>query len=442
MSFPRYERYKDSGVEWLGEVPEHWNISKFRHVFSESSEKIEDQVVGEMLSVSGYRGIEIKKYEDENQRRLEENLVGYRVVRVGQLVVNTMWLNYAGLGVSALEGHVSPAYRAYWINESLNKRFIHHLMRSEFYVRGYTKYLTGVRPNSLQMSRDDLMVFPIVVPSPTEQEAISMFLDRETAKIDALIEEQRRLIELLKEKRQAFISHAVTKGLDPHVDLKDSGFEWLGSIPAHWEVGSIKRWFQTSSGGTPSTSDYDRLYTTDGGYPWIRTTDINDEPLQTYEVAITEDGMNASACSLLPVGCVLIAMYGGGGTIGKNAILEIPACINQALCALLPNHDFIEEFTFRFVQFYKPYWMIGAVSSRIDPNISQDLIKNSPVVRPPLEEQLAIAHFLSEKIDRFNQMQREAVAGISFLDERRSALISAAVTGKIDVRNYTPKEAA
>jgi len=147
MSFPEYSDYECSGFDWLGLIPRHWRTDKFRYVFTESNEKIENEVVGEMLSVSGYRGIEIKIYDDENKRRTEEELQGYRIVRPGQLVVNTMWLNYAGLGVSNYEGHVSPAYRSYWINADVDLRFIHHLMRSSIYVQGYTQLLTGIRPN-------------------------------------------------------------------------------------------------------------------------------------------------------------------------------------------------------------------------------------------------------------------------------------------------------
>jgi type I restriction enzyme S subunit len=231
VSFLPYAEYKDSGVAWLGAVPACWEVHRFRHVFRESGEKIDDTVVGPMLSVSGYRGIEVKEYDDENRRRLDEELVGYRIVRPGQLVVNTMWLNYAGLGVSEHEGHVSPAYRAYWIERDVDRRFVHHLMRSSIYVQGYTRLLTGIRPNSLQMSRDDLMDFPFCSPR-AEQEAIAGFLDREVGKIDGLVAEQERLIALLKEKRQAVISHAVTKGLNPNAPLKDSGIEWLG--PEHW----------------------------------------------------------------------------------------------------------------------------------------------------------------------------------------------------------------
>src|SRR5690554_3328642 len=240
MSFPEYSDYECSGFDWLGLIPRHWRTDKFRYVFTESNEKIENEVVGEMLSVSGYRGIEIKIYDDENKRRTEEELQGYRIVRPGQLVVNTMWLNYAGLGVSNYERHVSPAYRSYWINADVDLRFIHHLMRSSIYVQGYTQLLTGIRPNSLQMSRDDLMGFPVVLAPRAEQTQIARFLDHETAKIDALIREQERLIELLQEKRQAVISHAVTKGLDPDVPMKDSGVEWLGEVPAHWVISRIK----------------------------------------------------------------------------------------------------------------------------------------------------------------------------------------------------------
>ncbi len=199
MSATAYPSYHDSGVDWIGPVPSAWQVKRFRFVFQESGEKIEHEMIGPMLSVSGYRGIEVKEYDDENRRRLDDELVGYRIVRPGQLVVNTMWLNYAGLGVSEHEGHVSPAYRSYRIAPGVNHRFIHHLLRSSIYVQGYTRLLTGIRPNSLQMSRDDMMDFAVLLPPQDEQATIAAFLDRETGKIDALVEEQRRLIELLKE---------------------------------------------------------------------------------------------------------------------------------------------------------------------------------------------------------------------------------------------------
>ena len=140
---------------------------------------------------------------------------------------------YAGLGISKFNGYVSPAYRSYVVLRDMQSQYVHYLLRSDTYVKAYTSFLTGVRPNSLQISRDNLMNLPILIPSLVEQRSIAFFLDRETGKIDALVAEQERLIALLKEKRQAVISQAVTKGLDPNVPMKDSGVEWLGKVPAH-----------------------------------------------------------------------------------------------------------------------------------------------------------------------------------------------------------------
>jgi type I restriction enzyme S subunit len=201
---------KDSGVEWLGAIPLHWATRKFRHCFRESAEKNGSVPVGEMLSVSGLRGVEVKQYEDENRRRTVEELSDYRVVRKGQLAVNTMWLNYAGLGVSKYEGHVSPAYRAYWINPGFEDRYLNYLMRSGVYVDGYTALLTGIRPNSLQMSRNDLMGFPILCPPMPEQRAIADYLDAEAHGVEVLIAKSEKMISTLHEYRSALITDAVT----------------------------------------------------------------------------------------------------------------------------------------------------------------------------------------------------------------------------------------
>jgi type I restriction enzyme S subunit len=268
-----YPAYRESGVEWIGLIPSAWTTQRFRYLFRESSEKIEHDVFGEMLSVSGYKGIKLKEYDDDNRRRSAAELEGYRIVRKGQLVVNTMWMNYAGLGVSYLEGHVSPAYRAYYFRGDLNRDYAHNLLRSGTYVKAYTSYLTGIRPNSLQMSRDSLMDFPILVPPLDEQGAIAAFLNRETGKIDALVAEQERLIALLKEKRQTVISHAVTKGLNPNAPMKDSGVPWLGEVPAHWIVTRAKVLATLITSGPRGWSE--RI--ADDGVLFIQSGDIDDK---------------------------------------------------------------------------------------------------------------------------------------------------------------------
>ena len=437
MSFPKYPAYKDSGVEWLGRIPEHWSIKKFRYVFEESPEKIIDEVVGEMLSVSGYRGIEIKQYDDEGRRRTDDELVGYRVVRPGQLVVNTMWLNYSGLGVSEHEGHVSPAYRSYWIDPSLDKKFIHHLMRSGTYVQGYTKLLTGIRPNSLQMGRDDLMVFPVLLPPKSEQTQVARFLDHETARIDALIEEQQRLIELLKEKRLAVISHAVTKGLDPSVPMKDSGVEWLGAVPAHWTVSKLKFMTDCVVDCPHETPDYDP----DGDYLVIRTADLDQgtlKPDQMYRLGREQYTHRTRRASLKNKDIV----YGREGERWGHAALVPESdlyALGQRMMQFRVSSDVCPEFfmyQLNSVSIYRQGEVdtVGATS----PHVNISTIINYQMMIPPLAEQTQIARHLSKTLQAMDSLIGESIDTVDLLQERRSALISAAVTGKIDLRGWQP----
>lgn len=435
----RYPAYRDSGVEWLGQIPAGWEVGKFRHQFSESSEKIEAEVVGPMLSVSGYRGIEIKEYDDDNRRRLDEDLVGYRIVRPGQLVVNTMWLNYAGLGVSEFEGHVSPAYRSYDFRNDVCRRYFHHLLRSSLYVLGYTRLLTGIRPNSLQMSREDLMDFPIILPPLPEQTAIAAFLDRETAKIDALVVEQRRLIDLLKEKRQAVISHAVTRGLNPAAKLKPSGVDWLGVVPERWEVGPLKRfWSVTDCKHT--TADF-----VDDGYPlasirevqskYVDLTDAKQTTAAFYEQLI-EGGRQPEPGDLI---------FSRNATVGEVAQVpkDCPSfAMGQDVCLLrrnLPNYspDYLQSFFLsETARKQLDVLMIGATFKRVN----VDAIRNLIVTCPPPAEQTEIAEHIERVAQQFDRLTSASDHAITLLQERRAALISAAVTGKIDVRDLVLQE--
>ncbi len=439
MSFPHYEKYKDSGVEWLDVVPEGWTLGKFRHNFNESPEKIDDVVVGEMLSVSGYRGIEVKEYDDENRRRSDEDLVGYRIVRPGQLVVNTMWLNYAGLGVSDHEGHVSPAYRSYWITGNLYKRYVHHLMRSDLYVKGYTKFLTGIRPNSLQMSRDDLMEFPVLLPPLPEQHTIATFLDHETAKIDALVSEQEKLIQLLKEKRQAVISHAVTKGLDPNAKMKDSGVEWLGEVPEGWEVmplGDLALMVKTGPFGSQLHSeDY-----IDDATPVINPANIREGRLiPDWSCTVTEDVVVRLLNYTLKVGDII---FGRRGEMGRCALVSSTeegwlcgtGCLNVRL-SKLADPKFISIFL--RTASVREWLQLESVGSTMD-NLNTQILSRIKVPLPPLTEQRTIASFLDRETTKIDTLTEEAQKAIELMKERRTALISATVTGKIDVRNWQP----
>lgn len=435
MSFPGYPHYRQSGVPWMASVPDQWGILPFRYVFRESPEKIDGEVFGEMLSVSGYRGIEVKEYDDDNRRRSAEELQGYRIVRPGQLVVNTMWLNHTGLGVSDVGGHVSPAYRAYWVRGDWSLRYVHYLMRSSAYVDGYTQLLTGVRPNSLQMSREDLMRFPVLFPPLSDQHAIAAVLDRETARIDALVAEQERLIELLREKRQAVISHAVTKGLDPTVPMKDSGVEWLGEVPAHWNVKRVVHWFeQIGSGTTPDTQNPDYY---GGDTPWVTTAELRERPITQTQKSVTSLALREhSALRVFPPETVLIAMY--GATIGRTGMLEVSAAMNQACCGFAGGRGMRPAFFYAWLQAFRPR-IVELGDGGGQPNISQEKLRSLRVAAPDVSEQDDILEIISRELSRADALLAEAERAIDLLKERRSALISAAVTGQIDVRGVAPE---
>ena len=445
MSLPRYPECKDSGVEWLGAVPAHWIVSKFRHAFTESQDKIEQCVVGAMLSVSGYRGIEIKEYDDENRRRSDDELIGYRIVRPGQLVVNTMWLNYAGLGVSDYEGHVSPAYRSYWIEPSFHKRFVHHMMRCGSFVLGYTKFLTGIRPNSLQMGRDDLMSFQILNPPAQEQAAIATFLDHETAKIDRLIAEQEKLIALLAEKRQATISHAVTKGLKPDAPMKDSGVAWLGEVPSHWDIKRI-RYILEKNGLVrgPFGGDLKKEIFIASGVKVYEQKNAIYQNAELGDSFIThEKFLEMGRFSVRPGDYIMSC----SGTIGRTYRLPAEApngIINQALLILRFSSAIANTFAdWLFVaDFFTTQIIDNSQGGAMKNLVGMDVFTSISMPVPPKEEQLAIAYFLKQETVSLDMLTAEATRGIALLKERRSALISAAVTGKIDVRHLAEAEAA
>jgi type I restriction enzyme S subunit len=273
------------------------------------------------------------------------------------------------------------------------------------------------------------------VPLPAEQSAITDFLDRETAKIDALVAEQENLIALLKEKRQAVISHAVTKGLDPTVPMKDSGVEWLGEVPAHWIVQPLKFSALFRSGGTP---DKGRLDYWNGQIPWASAKDLKVENLYDTADHITDQTIIDGVISLLPTETVVVVVRGMIlARLLPVVTIKVPMAINQDLKALIPKEHVSSTFL---------PWLLRASEveslTRLDEAghgtkaLRMDAWGAMKVSLPPKQEQKAIAAFLDLETTKLDDLTTEAQRTIDLLKERRSALISAAVTGKIDVRGY------
>ena len=315
MSFPRYEKYKDSGVEWLGEVPEEWEVKPFYSIASERDESNQGMVEDNLLSLS--YGRIVSKDITTNDGLLPESFETYQIVRPGDIVFRLTDLQNdkrsLRTAIVCETGIITSAYVA-TTPTSILPSYLNYLLRAYDETKVFYSMGGGVR-QSLKFT--DLKHLPPDVPLPTDQQTIAAFLDRETGKIDALVAEQARLIELLKEKRQSVISHAVTKGLDPDAPMKDSGIKWLGEVPEGWEVGALKRVCSLLKDGThlpPSRVDQ--------GIPLlsVRNIDCSQFALREEDSMISEESYMDLCRSFIPQpGDVLLAIV--GATIGKTAIV-------------------------------------------------------------------------------------------------------------------------
>jgi len=436
--YKAYSEYKDSGVEFLGRVPNEWSVKSLKNIAlivngSTPKSGVEEYWDGDInwitpTDLSHKSGV----YLNDSQRKITNkglDSCGTSLVPENTVILSTR----APIGSLAITGNQSctnQGCKSLVVKNKESSLFLY------YYLSISTSPLNNLGRGStfLELSTEDLASFKVPMPNVGIGTIVS-FLEHETAKIDNLIEKQQQLIELLKEKRQAVISHAVTKGINPDVPMKDSGVEWLGEVPDHWEITKLKWVGRTTSGGTPTTSKFE-IYYEDGHVPWIRTTDLNNGELFDTPIRITSKAVNDTACSILPVGSVLLGMYGGAGSIGKHAILRFESTINQAVCGVLPCGKILPDFLHKYYEFYRPFWMVDAAGTRKDPNIGQDNIKEGIILMPPFEEQVEINNHINNMRNVYECIIENALEGVDLLQERRTALISAAVTGKIDVRDW------
>ncbi|KWH08237.1 hypothetical protein WT59_22175 [Burkholderia territorii] len=319
--------------------------------------------------------------------------------------------------------------------------FAHHLLRSVPFQEEYYRYGKGIVADLWSTNYSEMRNITLAVPSISEQRAIATFLNHETSKIDALIAEQEKLLVLLAEKRQATISRAVSRGLDPDAPMKDSGVTWLGEVPGHWRVSPLKYLVSLRSGGTPSKENLDFW---DGDVPWASAKDLKSERLADTIDHITSFAVESGNATLVPPGTVLVVVRGMIlARIFPVVETVVPMAINQDLKGVIP----LEGLNGKFLA-----WLLrgsadeslrrldeaghGTKALRMDAWTSMQL----PV--PPVVEQSEIAAFLERETGKLDALKAEAESAIDLLRERRSALIAATVTGKIDVRNAVPQELA
>lgn len=452
MSFPRYPKYKASGVEWLGEVPAHWALPSVRRLLARieqgwspecDARPAEPGEWGVLKAGCVNRGTfdpnenKVLPSDNDPQADLE--------VRPGDLLMSRASGSPELVGSTALvrstRGRLmlsDKIFRLHAANE-IQPAFLAWSFGSRPFRHQIERAISGGDGLANNLPQSALLGFVCPCPSQVEQLAIAAFLDQETAKIDALVAEQQRLIKLLKEKRLAAISHAVTKGLDPNAKMKPSGIEWLGDVPAHWEVKRLKHVSPLLSVGiviNPSS------LVADEGLPFIYGGDIREGVIDWGNARrITPEASNLHAKTVLKDGDLLVVRVGApgvtavvpaecaGGNCASVMLMRRGSFNSRWLCSLMNT---------RVVRFQVEGVQYGAAQEQF--NISDAVNFWVPV--PPRDEQDQIQAHCDNAAGQFDKLIEGANMAITLLQERRTALISAAVTGQIDVRNFGAATAA
>ena len=425
-------------MEWLGRVPEHWEVKPLYGCAAERSESNRGMIEDNLLSLS--YGRIVQKDISSNDGLLPESFETYQIIRRGDIVFRLTDLQNDKRSLrSALvkeDGIITSAYLAVK-PLGADSSFLAYLFRSYDTTKVFYAMGGGLRQS---MKYSDMKRLPTLLPGLCEQTAIAAFLDRETAKIDVLIAEQERLIELLKEKRQAVISHAVTKGLNPNAPMKDSGIEWLGQVPEHWIVSKMKWVAKMESGHTPDKKVPE--YWEGGNIPWVSLNDTgylkSNDYISETAYQVTEAGIENSSAHLLPPRAVV---FSRDATIGRCAITTRPMAVSQHYIAWICGNKIIPEYLLMRLRSMEPELerlTTGATLKTIGMPEVRTLI--TPV--PPWDEQEQIIDWIETQTAKLDLLTAEAQKAIRLLQERRSALISAAVTGQIDVRKFQHQEVA
>ncbi len=442
--FKPYPAYKDSRVEWLGEIPAHWEVKRLKGIF---------RVVNGSTPASGEPSFwdgDIPWVTPEDlgdlvgatiaTTRRNITAAGYRscgttVVPAGSLVLSTRapigHLAIAGVDLCTNQGCRSLVFR-----DSASREFHYYELLA---ARPELESL-GQGSTFRELAKGTLENVELAVPPEPEQRAIAAFLDRETAKIDALVAKKERLIELLQEKRTALITRAVTKGLDPTAPMKDSGIEWLGEIPAHWEVKPIRA---LARPGYKTFTDGD----------WIELPFIRDEGIRLIQTGnvgigeykeqgfryIDEETFRAFHCTEVFPGDVLICRL--ADPVGRACLAPDLGCrmiTSVDVCILKPASDVHAAFVVYALSSSEYLaWLSGICRGGTRDRVSRSMLGEIQVQKPPLHEQRAIAAFLDRETAKIDALIAKVREAIERLKEYRTALISAAVTGKIDVREET-----
>lgn len=430
---PKYAHYKESGIEWLGEIPSHWLIKQLKfattcndETLNEATEPDKEILYVDISNVSLTEGIGHK------ERMIFENSPSRarRIVKDGDIIISTVrtYLKAITQIRNAEENLVvSTGFAVLRHKPEIVPNFLGYWVQSNGFISSIVANSVGVSYPAINAT--DLIRLPIIILPKEEQKAIVSFLDKKIAQIDTLISKQEMLLEKLAEQRIALISHAVTKGINPDVEMKESGVEWLGKIPSHWKFVSIKHLTQVKRGASPRPINNPEYFDDNGEYAWVRIADVTNSNKYLIETTQRLSQFGSSFSVKLQPNSIFLSI---AGSVGKPIITQIKVCIHDGF-VYFPDWQHSIEFLYYIFESGQPYLGLGKLGTQL--NLNTDTVGNIKIGLPSLKEQKAIVSFLDKKIDKINCTELSLYECITKLKEYRSALITQAVTGKIDVRN-------
>lgn len=424
--FKKYDAYKDSGVDWIGSIPTHWNVLKLGSIFEQRNEKVSDQDYP-ALSVTK-NGIvpqldNAAKTKDGDNRKL---------VLKGDFVINSRSDRKGSSGLSSLDGSVS-LINIVLKPRKIEPKFSHHLMKCNAFIEEYYRVGRGIVADLWTTRFEEMKTMNLALPNIEEQRKITEFLDQKTSEIDQAIAIKQQQIALLNERKQIVIQKAVTQGLDPNVPMKDSGVEWIGQIPEYWELKKIKHvTSKIGSGVTPSGGGATYL---DEGIPLLRSQNIHFNRIDLNDVArISEKVHHSMSNSKVRKNDVLLNIT--GGSIGRCYFVETSEemNVNQHVCILRPKKNITSIFLNAVLASevgQGQIWYFQQGGGREGLNFQA--LKNFDIALPPIEEQILISKKVEEIYQQFGNMNAHIQMQIEKLKEYKTTLINDAVTGKIKV---------
>jgi type I restriction enzyme S subunit len=419
----KYPAYKDSGVEWLGEIPKDWKSERLASILNNVAERNRTDLP--LLSITRERGVILRDLdnEEENHNFIPDDLTNYKVLRKGQFGMNKMKAWQGSYGISAQDGIVSPAYFIFQLRDDLDSRYFHLAIRSRLYVSFFGSASDGVRIGQWDLSRDRMKNIPFLIPPIEEQTAIADFLDRKTALIDQAIEIKHKQIDLLKERRQILIHKAVTRGLNPDDKMMDSGVDWIVEIPVGWQVKYNRRLFREKSRKIENANELAlSLSQVDGVIP---SQDMKERSLSPSH----RD--NFKLC--MPGDLIVNRFKGHLGVFFESQYRGI---ITFHYGVFVPEYGVNSKYfeLLYHTDIYKTIYAGASNGMTIGlQNLSNQNFYDIKSIVPPIEEQKAIVGYSQEISAKVDSAIRCKELEIEKLKEYKATLINSAVTGKIKV---------